>query len=57
MPTEDSPFEAFEHVLYNAGDLHNEGLIHHSDHGSQFVLIRYGEALAQAGIDPSVSSW
>ena len=50
------PLEAFEHALYHAGDLRAEGLVHHSDRGSQYVSIRYGEALAEAGIDPSVGT-
>ena len=29
-------------------------LVHHSDRGSQYVLIKYTERLAQAGIEPSV---
>jgi transposase InsO family protein len=32
------------------------GLIHHSDRGSQYVSIRYTERLAEAGIEPSVGS-
>jgi putative transposase len=30
--------------------------LHHSDRGSQYVLIRYTERLAKAGIEPSVGS-
>ena len=30
--------------------------MHHSDRGSQYLLIRYTERLAEAGIDPSVGS-
>ena len=30
--------------------------MHHSDRGSQYVLIRYTERLAEAGIEPSVGS-
>ncbi len=56
MRTDELPLEAFEHALYHAGDLRSEGLVHHSDRGSQYVLIRYGEALALAGIDPSVGT-
>lgn len=56
MRTDELPLEAFEHALYHAGDLRSEGLVHHSDRGSQYVSIRYGEALAQAGIDPSVGT-
>ena len=32
------------------------GLIHHSDHGSQYLSIRYTERLAEAGIEPSVGT-
>jgi transposase InsO family protein len=32
------------------------GLIHHSDRGSQYLSIRYGERLAEAGVAPSVGS-
>lgn len=56
MRTDELPLEAFEHVLHSAGDLRGEGLIHHSDRGVQYVFIRYGEALAEAGVDPSVGS-
>ena len=33
-----------------------DGLIHHSDRGSQYLSIRYSERLADAGVDPSVGS-
>ena len=33
-----------------------DGLIHHSDRGSQYLSIKYTERLADAGIDPSVGS-
>lgn len=33
-----------------------DGLIHHSDRGSQYLSIKYTERLAEAGIDPSVCS-
>ena len=56
MRTDELPLEAFEHALYHAGDLRAEGLVHHSDRGSQYVSIRYSEALAHAGIDPSVGT-
>lgn len=32
------------------------GLIHHSDHGSQYLSIRYTERLAEAGVEASVGS-
>ena len=33
-----------------------DGLIHHSDRGSQYLSIKYTERLTDAGIDPSVRS-
>ena len=33
-----------------------DDLVHHSDHGSQYLSIRYSERLAEAGITPSVGS-
>jgi transposase InsO family protein len=33
-----------------------DGLVHHSDRGSQYLSIRYPERLAEAGIEPSVGS-
>jgi transposase InsO family protein len=36
--------------------VHHVGLVHHSDRGSQDVSVRYGQCLATAGIEPSVSS-
>ena len=36
------------------GDI--EGLVHHSDRGSQYLSIRYTERLAEAGVEPSVGS-
>jgi putative transposase len=32
------------------------GLIHHSDRGSQYTSLKFGERLAQAGIQPSVGA-
>ena len=32
------------------------GLVHHSDRGSQYLSIKYTERLAEAGIEPSVGS-
>jgi putative transposase len=32
------------------------GLVHHSDRGTQYLSIRYSERLLEAGIDPSVGS-
>jgi transposase InsO family protein len=33
-----------------------DGLVHHSDRGSQYLSIRYSERLAEAGVSPSVGS-
>ena len=47
--------DALEQALWaRAGDL--DGLVHHSDRGSQYLSIRYTERLAEAGIEPSVGS-
>ena len=34
----------------------HQGLVHHSDHGSNFTSVRYGEQLSNAGITPSFGS-
>ena len=41
-------------IFSRAGDL--DGLIHHSDHGVQYLAIRYTERLADAGVTGSVGS-
>ena len=51
----DFVLDALEQALY-ARQPERNGLIHHSDRGSQYVSIRYTERLAQAGIEPSVGS-
>jgi transposase InsO family protein len=48
--------DALEQALYARQPTHTDGLIHHSDRGSQYVSIRYTERLAEAGIEPSVGS-
>ena len=45
---------SLEQALHARGDL--EQLIHHSDHGVQYLAIRYTDRLADAGIEPSVGS-
>lgn len=52
--TADLPLDALEQALW-AREV-KEGLIHHSDHGSQYLAIRYTERLAEAGIEASVGS-
>jgi transposase InsO family protein len=50
----DIVLDALEQALYSRRGI--EGLIHHSDRGSQYLSIRYTERLAEAGIDSSVGS-
>ena len=51
----DLALDALEMAIWQrAGAL--EGLVHHSDRGSQYLAIRYTERLADAGIEPSVGS-
>ncbi|RHW19507.1 IS3 family transposase, partial [Pseudomonas jilinensis] len=52
----DFVLDALEQALYARQPGHADGLIHHSDRGSQYVSIRYTERLAEAGIEPSVGS-
>ena len=46
--------DALEQALYSRTG--TQGLIHHSDRGSQYLSIRYTERLAEAGIESSVGS-
>lgn len=46
--------DALEQAIWARKETWN--LIHHSDRGSQYLSIRYGERLAEAGIDSSVGS-
>ena len=48
----DIALNALEQALRSRSD--TEGLVHHSDRGSQYLPIRYTERLAEAGIEPSV---
>ncbi len=52
----DFVLDALEQALYARQPDRNEGLIHPSDRGSQYVSIRYSERLVEAGIQPSVGS-
>lgn len=54
MTTQALPLEAWQMATWRAGDL--TGLIHHSDKGSQYVSLRYTEALTDAGARPSVGT-
>jgi putative transposase len=46
--------DALEQALHARAD--KEGLIHHSDRGSQYLSIRYSERLAECGIQASVGT-
>ena len=46
--------DALEQALWSRSD--TEGLIHHSDRGSQYLSIRYTDRLTEAGIESSVGS-
>lgn len=52
----DFVLDALEQALYARQPADSDGLVHHSDRGSQYVSIRYTERLAEAGIEPSVGS-
>ncbi|MHB8572896.1 MAG: IS3 family transposase [Candidatus Dormibacteria bacterium] len=51
----DLALDALEMALWQRGEAH-DGLIHHSDRGSQYRSIRYTERLAESGVDCSVGS-
>ncbi|KZN54646.1 transposase IS401 [Pseudoalteromonas luteoviolacea NCIMB 1942] len=46
--------DALEQAIWHRGD--PQGLIHHSDRGSQYLSIKYTERLTEAGIQASVGS-
>jgi len=50
----DLALDALEQALHARPD--KENLIHHSDHGVQYLSIRYTERLAEAGVEPSVGT-
>jgi len=52
--TTDMTLDALEQAIWARKVKGN--LIHHSDHGSQYLSIRYSERLADEGITPSVGS-
>jgi putative transposase len=52
----DFVLDALEQAIYDrCGDTPN-GLVHHSDRGTQYVSMRYTDRLADAGIAPSVGN-
>jgi transposase InsO family protein len=48
--------DALEQALHDRRPIQRGGLVQHSDHGGQYVAIRYIERLAAAGIEPSAGS-
>jgi putative transposase len=52
--TTDLTLDALEQALWARKVKGN--LIHHSDHGSQYLSIRYTERLAETGVTPSVGT-
>lgn len=57
MDTDALPLAALEHALITTGAHRaGEGLIHHSDRGSQYVSLAYSDALVAAGIRASVGT-
>ena len=52
----DFVLDALEQAIYARGHDALTDLVHHSDHGSQYLSMRYTDRLADAGIAPSVGS-
>jgi transposase InsO family protein len=48
--------DALNQAIHQRLPANDNGLIHHSDRGSQYLSILYSERLAEAGIDASVGS-
>jgi putative transposase len=48
--------DALEQALHERRPVRGGGLVHHSDHGVQYLSIKYTERLAAAGVEPSVGS-
>jgi putative transposase len=52
----DFVLDALEQAIYDRRGTGVEGLVHHSDRGSQYLSMRYTDRLTEAGIAPSVGS-
>ena len=48
--------DALEQALHQRRPVRDDGLVHHSDRGSQYLALRYTDRLAAAGVQPSVGS-
>ena len=57
LHTDRLPLLALEHALVSSGASRSgQGLIHHSDRGSQYVSLAYSDALITAGVRASVGT-
>jgi transposase InsO family protein len=52
----DFVLDALEQAIYDRRGTDVDGLVHHSDRGTQYLSMRYTDRLMQAGIEPSVGS-
>ena len=52
----DFVLDALEQAICARGGDRSTGLVHHSDHGTQYLSMRYTDRLADAAIAPSVGS-
>ena len=52
----DFVLDALEQAIYDRCGKTSTGLVHHSDHGTQYLSMRYTDRLGDAGIAPSVGS-
>jgi putative transposase len=52
----DFVLDALEQAIYDRCGERPNGLVHHSDRGTQYLSMRYTDRLADAGIAPSVGS-
>jgi putative transposase len=52
----DFVLDALEQAIYDRRGDAADGLVHHSDRGTQYLSMRYTDRLADAGIAPSVGS-
>jgi putative transposase len=51
----DLPLDAFEQAIWRRED-RLEGLVHHSDRGSQYTSVEFGSRLREEGLLPSMGS-
>jgi transposase InsO family protein len=50
----DLVLDALEQALWSRSEI--EGVVHHSDRGTQYLSIRYSDRLTDAGVEPSVGT-